>query len=126
YSSISQMGLMTILLGAALLVPGQWPTLAAATVLYTVHHGLAKGALFLGVGVAERLGRRQPHAVWMGVLWPALALAGLPFTSGAVAKAAMETGLHVEAAHLAPWWEMLPLLLSFGALATTLLMLRFF
>lgn len=53
YSSISQMGLMTTLLGVALLMPELWPGVMAALIAFTVHHGLAKGALFLGVGLVD-------------------------------------------------------------------------
>jgi formate hydrogenlyase subunit 3/multisubunit Na+/H+ antiporter MnhD subunit len=52
YSSISQMGFLTVGLGAGLLAPEAWPMLLPAVLLYAAHHGLAKGALFLGVGVA--------------------------------------------------------------------------
>ena len=59
YSSISQMGFMTVGLGAALLAPQARQLALTAVALYAAHHALAKGALFLGVGVSERARGRQ-------------------------------------------------------------------
>ena len=120
YSSISQMGFMTLGVGAGLLRPDLWSALVAAITLYALHHGLAKGALFLGVGVLHRAGNRP----WLdlGLLLPVLALAGAPLTSGALAKAELKMAL---VGLPAPW----PLVLDWGlplaALGTTLLMARF-
>lgn len=52
YSSISQMGFMTVALGAGMLAPAAWPAALLAILVYSTHHALAKGALFLGAGVA--------------------------------------------------------------------------
>jgi len=118
YSSISQMGLLTMLLGIALTAPGSWPLLLAMMLLFSLHHGLAKGVLFLGVGMTAS-GRR-----WSGwlLLLPALALVGAPLTSGALAKFLLK-----DAADLAPgaWAEWLQFLLPFSSTATSLLMARF-
>ncbi len=117
YSSISQMGLMTVLLGAAMADPRQAPVLVTVIALYALHHGLAKGALFLSTGLKlpARAGPRT--LVWLLMALPALSLAGLPFTSGAVAKLLAKSALPV-----APWWG---IILGAGAVATTLLALRF-
>ena len=120
YSSISQMGFMTLGVGAGLLRPELWPTLAAAVALYALHHGLAKGALFLGVGVLHRAG--NPLWLSLGLLLPALALAGAPLTSGALAKAELKMAL---ADLPAPWPVVLDWSLPLAALGTTLLMARF-
>jgi formate hydrogenlyase subunit 3/multisubunit Na+/H+ antiporter MnhD subunit len=120
YSSVSQMGFMTLAVGAGLLAPQAWPVLLPAIGLYALHHGLAKGALFLGLGVAQRLGRNG--WVMAGLLLPALALAGAPFTSGALAKTQLKaalTGLP------APWLELLVWTLPLAAVGTGLLMARF-
>lgn len=108
YSSISQMGYLTVAVGAGLKDPALWPALAPAVLVYAAHHGLAKGALFLGVGL--------PAGRWMlaGMALPALALAGAPLTSGALAKSALK----------APLPEGLGLVLAVAAVATTLLMAR--
>jgi len=119
YSSVGKMGLMTALLGAALLEPALAPALVAGLALYAAHHGLAKGALFLGVGIA-----RETRARWVLVLLaiPALALAGAPFTSGALVKGLVKPEL---ATLVAPWGDVLVLVLTASTLGTTLLMARF-
>lgn len=119
YSSISQMGLMISGLGLALLLPDDRQALLAAVMLYVVHHGLAKGALFLGVGVMERT--RSPRALAVLVV-PALALAGLPWTSGALAKQALKSPLYHAPAG---WVGTVDTLLALAAAGTTLLMARF-
>jgi formate hydrogenlyase subunit 3/multisubunit Na+/H+ antiporter MnhD subunit len=112
YSSISQMGIMTVAVGAALAVPQSAPAAVAAATYYALHHGLAKGALFLGVGTATR----KPLFFALLAL-PALALAGMPFTSGAAAKYALKEILGD--------WPTAAALLSLAAVGTTLLMARF-
>jgi NADH:ubiquinone oxidoreductase subunit 2 (subunit N) len=72
YSSISQMGLVTVLVGIALSAPDEWPLLLITILLFSLHHGLAKGALFLGVGVA---GKGARWSGWVLAL-PALASGG--------------------------------------------------
>lgn len=119
YSSVSQMGYMTLAVGAGLVAPQHWPLLLPAVTLYAVHHALAKSALFLGVGVAKAYGGRS--WVLAGQCLPALALAGAPFTSGMAAKLELKAAL---AGIAAPWGEILPWLLPLGALGTALLMAR--
>lgn len=87
YSSISQMGLLSALVGSALLEPSLAPAVIAAAVLYAVHHGLIKAGLFLGVGVWQRHGGGRLR--WLVVAGLALAgwsLVGLPLSSGYLAK----------------------------------------
>ncbi len=118
YSSISQMGFIMVGVGAWLLSPTQGREVALiAIALYAASHGLAKGALFLGVAFAG-----ASRLVPLLLLLPALALAGLPLTSGAVAKTALKSvtdGLPVD------WAGQLTLPLSLAAVGTTLLMARF-
>lgn len=85
YSSISQMGFLAALVGVALAIPEVAPACAIAAVIYAVHHGLAKGVLFLGVQMwdVERW-RRWPVAVLMALA--GLSVIGAPLTSGYVAK----------------------------------------
>ena len=117
YSSISQMGLIAIGVGVTLGAGDRAPSAAWALVLmYAVHHGLAKAALFLGVAFAPlALPRRQGRLVAVGLLVPAAALAAAPFTGGAVAKGALKLGAG---------GGLLPVFLSISSLATTLLMAR--
>ncbi|MCJ7602080.1 MAG: complex I subunit 5 family protein, partial [Desulfobulbaceae bacterium] len=121
YSSISQMGLMTVMVGCGLLVPDLWPQATAAVSLYAMHHGLAKASLFLGVGVAKRkwAGGKQPWWLRAGLWLPALALAGLPLTSGAIAKYGMK---EIIAAIPEPWHGLARFLLPLSAMATMLLL----
>ena len=120
YSSISQMGYMTVAVGAGLTAPHAWPAILAATLVYAVHHALAKGALFLGVGAAASRGNRT--AVMLGLAVPALALAGAPFSSGAVAKLILKTSIGDAAV---PHAQSLVALLSIAAAGTAILMVRF-
>lgn len=124
YSSISQMGLMILAIGVALARPEAMQYVLPAVLLYALHHALAKCALFLGVGLATSAPRAAAGrtVLWIGLFICGLALAGFPFTSGAAAKLFLKT-----AAAEAPgaWPARLALLLSLGAIGTTLLMARF-
>jgi NADH:ubiquinone oxidoreductase subunit 5 (subunit L)/multisubunit Na+/H+ antiporter MnhA subunit len=123
YSSISQMGLVTVGLGAALAAPAAWPAISSMLLLWVVHHATAKAALFLGVGVAgARLpSRSSRHLVQAGLLVAALSLAGLPLTMGFAAKAALK----YSTATVEPWTAGLVWLLPLTSVTTTLLVSRF-
>jgi multicomponent Na+:H+ antiporter subunit D len=124
YSSISQMGLMTVGVGLAIGWPQTIPMMLPAIAIYAVHHGFAKGTLFLGVGVVAAVeGSRRAHRLAVGgLILASLALAGAPFTSGAVAKIALKSPLNdVQGS----WVYSLNLLLPLAAIGTTLLMARF-
>ena len=117
YSSISQMGFITVAVGVALAMPAAAPAAITAATLYAFHHALAKGALFLGVSLS---GAAAPwaRAIWMlGVALPALALAGAPLTSGYAAKTTLKSALP-------PGLEGLGAALTLAAAGTTLVMLR--
>ncbi len=121
YSSISQMGIMTMAVGLGMLAPQAWPDILPGIAFYALHHGLSKGALFLGVGLAGSHHRLQRRWIWFGLWLPALALAGAPWTSGMLAKNLIKTyTIHAPA----PWDSLLPLLLSASAVTTALLMAR--
>jgi formate hydrogenlyase subunit 3/multisubunit Na+/H+ antiporter MnhD subunit len=131
YSTVSQMGLATVGVGVGLAAPEEWLVVREAILMFALHHGVSKGALFLGVGIAPgltspagaggaaRLGARLRAAA---ILLPAIALAGAPFTTGALAKAGIE-----DLSPLAPggWPRLLPPLLALSAFGTSLLMARF-
>jgi hydrogenase-4 component B len=112
YSTISQMGLLIALVAAATRLPdGDM----AAAAYYGFHHGLAKGALFLGVAlVAASRGRWRSGALLL-MAAVALSVAGAPLTGGGLVKAAAKTGLDA--------WEAFALTLS---AATTTLLLGWF
>lgn len=121
YSSVSQMGLMTALFGIGLAVPTAWPLTLPALLVFALHHGFAKAALFLGVGLSGAAGRVRTLVLLLLAL-PALALAGAPFTSGAAAKF-----LFLESARYAPgrWAETIAVALPLSSVATATLMSRF-
>lgn len=119
YSSIGKMGLMVAGLGVALLAPDLAIAIVAALVLFAAHHGLVKGALFLGIGVAKNTGSRW--VIWLLAL-PALALAGAPFTSGALVKGRLSDAL--SGAGMI-WSDVLLAMLLVAAFGTPLLMARF-
>lgn len=123
YSSVSQMGYMALGTGIALLSPSHAAVAFLAVGHYAAHHAVAKGALFLAVGVAPGPARSRwrRRLVYLAAGVPALALAGAPFTSGAVAKSALKhaaQALPDSAAALA-------VVLSLAAAGTTVLLARF-
>lgn len=121
YSSISQLGLITVAVGAGFLGSEAWDLALVAIAVYVTHHALAKSALFLGVGLSDAArGRLWPHRfVLTGMAIASLALAGAPLTSGAFAKTALKEAAHE--AHSA-WVDLLLPLTSVG---TTILMAHF-
>lgn len=121
YSSVSQMGFLTVGIGAALMLPAAWPALSAAIALYALHHALAKGALFLGVAAIPAGGPTRRWAL-AALALPALALAGAPLSSGAQAKEALKSALSLLPGEWPAW---LAWLLPAAAVGTTLLMARF-
>lgn len=112
YSTISQMGIVIALVAAATRMPGASMTQAA---FYAIHHGLAKGALFLGVAVVASVRGRWRTGALVLMFLAALSVAGAPLTGGGLAKTAAKTGMGQ--------WEALALTLS---AATTTLMLGWF
>jgi formate hydrogenlyase subunit 3/multisubunit Na+/H+ antiporter MnhD subunit len=122
YSTISQMGILNVGVGLALMEPAVWPLALGAVLVYAMHHGVAKGALFLGVSVAAAAGGRPLRLARVGLAFAAVAVAGAPLTSGSVAKGGIKT-----VAHLAPagWPALLDWLLPLTGVGTTLLMARF-
>ncbi|UPY38268.1 proton-conducting transporter membrane subunit [Sediminicoccus sp. KRV36] len=114
YSSVSQMGVVMAALGFGLAAGDGTASMSGA--FYASHHVLAKGALFLGVGVAYATGGRRLWWVMGPVLLLVFSFGGLPFTGGALAKEATKGQL---GAGLLGW------LAAFSAAGTTMLMLHF-
>jgi len=113
YSSVSQMGLLAAALGMGLAAGdiGAAPGVSFSA----AYHVLAKGALFLAIGVSAAAGPR---------LWPvlipaavvALGLGGLPLTGGMLAKLAVKTQFSDG---------VVGALATLSAVASTVLMLHF-
>lgn len=123
YSSISQMGWISVALGAGLLSPNAWPLALSAVLVYAGHHAVAKGSLFLGLGVARRAqGVTAQRLALAGLALGAFAIAGAPLTTGAVAKYALRG---ITGSAPAAWPAVIETLLQVGAVGTTLLMGRF-
>lgn len=124
YSSISQMGLITTAVGLGLLEPATRFVAVDACVAAALHHGLVKGALFLGVGVIHATGgdERCRWVALAGLGLGGLSLAGAPLTGGAVAKAALKEAV---ASSPGAWPTWLDWLLPLAAVGTTILMGRF-
>ncbi len=123
YSSISQMGLITVGFGISLLSPAVAAAGLPAVALFALHHGFAKGALFLGVGILQNVppGTRASRLAWAGLILAVLSLAGAPLTGGAVSKGALKA-----AVALTPqaWPSALFIVLALASVATTVLMGR--
>lgn len=121
YSSISQMGYLVFITALGWQLPDEQMLVGSALLVYATHHAFAKGALFLGADLMKRYrlpGGRQRWWLLALLTLPALALSGLPATSGAAAKSGLKALL--ETPELALWAVWLQL----GALATSLLMVR--
>jgi formate hydrogenlyase subunit 3/multisubunit Na+/H+ antiporter MnhD subunit len=116
YSSLSQMGVIAAVLGMGLATAGGVGGAALPAAFYAAHHALAKGAMFLAVGVAAATGARRLLPVLLVTAVLAIGLGGLPLTGGALAKLAVKEPLGGGAAGT---------LASLSAAATTLLMLHF-
>jgi formate hydrogenlyase subunit 3/multisubunit Na+/H+ antiporter MnhD subunit len=114
YSSVSQMGVVTAVIGAGLAAGMAETALHAA--FYALHHVLAKGALFLALGVATLALRGRLLWLLLPALILALGFGGLPPTGGSLAKAAVKPELGEG---------MLPLLSAISAAGSTALMLHF-
>jgi formate hydrogenlyase subunit 3/multisubunit Na+/H+ antiporter MnhD subunit len=114
YSSVSQMGVVAATLGMGLFLGIAETPIHAA--FYALHHMLAKGALFLGVGLALASGPTGRALVLPLALLLALGFGGLPPTGGALAKAAVKPELGAGLAAAAA------MLSAFGS---TALMLHF-
>lgn len=115
YSSVSQVGYLLLIAALAWHHPTAWPAAGTLLGLFAVHHSLAKGALFLGAGLATKYRLTASH--WVLMAMPVLALSGFPLTSGTVVKTLLKDGFTQN--HLEMW---LPLLIL-GSMATTALLL---
>jgi formate hydrogenlyase subunit 3/multisubunit Na+/H+ antiporter MnhD subunit len=114
YSSVSQMGLLAAVAGIGLATGHDGAVLAVA--FYAAHHVLAKGGLFLAVGMAMQSRTRNVWPLLLPVAVLALGLGGLPLTGGALAKLAVKAPLGTGTAAT---------LANLSAVGTTLLMLHF-
>ena len=113
YSSVSQMGLLAAALGMGLAAGDNGATLTVS--FAAVHHVLAKGGLFLAIGVSATAGRGLWPVVFPAAVL-ALGLGGLPFSGGMLAKLALKEQLGDG---------LVSVLATLSAIASTVLMLHF-
>ncbi|GAA5507979.1 complex I subunit 5 family protein [Novipirellula caenicola] len=124
YSSVSQMGLVGVMIGIAMMAPSSWPMISVAILVYAAHHAIVKASLFLGVGVAQA----EMQAAWQrtlvnaGLVVAGFSLAGLPLTTGLAAKMALKESASLLAA---PWASALTWILPLTSITTALLVSRF-
>ncbi len=116
YSSISQLALVTLGVGASLSQPAIWSTMLPVLVLFVLHHALIKTAAFClssGVGMLS---------AWVRAiaLLPVLALAGLPWTLGHIGKSGIKNALSGSAYS----GSLIGFGLSLASLGTAVLMMR--
>jgi len=123
YSSISQMGLATIAIGAGLLMDAGREAILFAVLLFATHHAIAKSALFLGVGLAAAdMTPAMRRALVAGSAIAGAALAGFPLTSGIAAKAGIKAA--ARATDMG-WTPLLDWLVPLTGVTTMLLIIRF-
>ncbi|RCK77950.1 MAG: monovalent cation/H+ antiporter subunit [Candidatus Ozemobacter sibiricus] len=127
YSSVSQMGLVALMAGLGLIADAhagaEIAPLLTGLGLFAVHHGLTKGALFLGVGLAQTsLSTGGRRLVMAGLALLGASLAGFPLTSGQAAKAWLKALLPLAGPAWQPAFERL---VPLSGVTTMLLLLRF-
>ncbi len=88
YSSVSQMGVVAAAFGMGIV--GGMAATPMAVAFYALHHVLAKGGLFLAVGVAAASGGAARALVLGPAVVLALGFGGLPLTGGWLAKEAVK------------------------------------
>ncbi len=127
YSSVSQMGFVALAAGLGLRADAgsgaEIEPLLICLGVFTVHHGLTKGALFLGVGLTQTSLSPACRRIVMGGLGLlGASLAGCSLTSGQAAKALLKGSLPLAGA---AWQPTLEVLVPLSGVTTMLLLLRF-
>ena len=122
YSSISQMGVMTVLLGIGLYGGIPAVLLFPSIALYSWNHGTAKALLFLGTALPAKTGGSWRILMWAGLVTGVLAIAGAPLTGGLWTKYLVKTFLGETTL---PGSQTFLILLTLSAVTTTLLLSRF-
>ena len=114
YSSVSQMGVIVAIIGMGM-AAGDGSARMIAT-FYAANHVLAKGALFLAVGVIGATGARYLRPMLLPAAVIAVGLGGLPLTGGALTKEVAKSLMGDGPAGV---------LATLSAIGTTVLMLHF-
>ena len=123
YSSVSQMGLAATGVGMGLALAGHSEGVLAMLSIFAAHHAIAKGSLFLGVGLAAGdTTLWQRRILLAGLAVGGAALAGFPFTSGLAGKGYLK---YMAAGLEEPWRSLLAWALPLSSVTTMLLMIRY-
>lgn len=123
YSSVSQMGLAATGVGIGLALAGQSEAVLTMLLIFAAHHAIAKGALFLGVGLAASdTTRWQRRILLAGLAIGGAALAGFPLTSGLAGKGYLK---YLAAGLEEPWRSLLAWAIPLTSVTTMLLMIRY-
>ncbi|MFO7581622.1 monovalent cation/H+ antiporter subunit A [Guyparkeria sp.] len=129
YSTISHLGLITLLFGFGT------PLAAVAGIFHIINHATFKASLFMVAGIVDhetgtrdmrRLGgliKYMPHTAALGMI-AAMAMAGVPLFNGFLSKEMFFTESVRAAGDLGPVW-LLPILVSLGGLLSVAYSLRF-
>lgn len=129
YSTISHLGLITLLFGFGT------PLAAVAGIFHIINHATFKASLFMVAGIVDhetgtrdmrRLGgliKYMPHTAALGMI-AAMAMAGVPLFNGFLSKEMFFTESLRVAGEFGPVW-LLPILVSLGGLLSVAYALRF-
>jgi multicomponent K+:H+ antiporter subunit A len=129
YSTISNLGLITFLLGLGS------PLSAVAAVFHVINHATFKASLFMAAGIVDhetgsrdmrRLGglwRYMPHTATLAMV-AAAAQAGVPLLNGFLSKE-MFFAETLELHRFVGWGHIAPLIVTFGAMFTVAYSFRF-
>ncbi|MFN2310250.1 MAG: proton-conducting transporter membrane subunit, partial [Gammaproteobacteria bacterium] len=129
YSTISHLGLITLLFGFGT------PLAAVAGIFHIINHATFKASLFMVAGIVDhetgtrdmrRLGgliKCMPHTAALGII-AAMAMAGVPLFNGFISKEMFFTESVRVAGALGPVW-LLPILVSLGGLMSVAYSVRF-
>lgn len=123
FSSLSQMGYLTIGLATIVEAGAVFDRAMAAITAFAFHHGVTKVALFLGLGLLAKT-RPRSKSYWfmlaaLGIC--ALSLIGVPLSGGAYAKALLKEAGTAEGV----WSSVSGAVMTAGSIGTALIMLRF-
>jgi multicomponent K+:H+ antiporter subunit A len=127
YSTISQLGLITLLLGLGT------PLAEVAAVFHVINHAAFKASLFMAAGIVDHetgtrdmrrlsgLARHLPYTAALAVV-AASAMAGVPLLNGFISK---EMFFHETFELAAPWNWVMPLAATLGGLFSVAYSARF-
>lgn len=123
FSSLSQMGYLTIAFGTSIEPGVVLSKSLTAVVAYSFHHGLTKVALFLGLGLLTYYSKTQliKKILFVCLCICSYSLVGLPFSGGLYAKTLLKHVGHSDGF----WQSISDPLLTLGSIGTGVLMARF-